>query len=71
MHINDFCKIGKALNDNNIPFTILKGLAVITYYNDDLGTRMMNDIDLLVDKNDYSNPHLPYTPLLSQDQKDP
>ncbi|MCK5811891.1 MAG: nucleotidyltransferase family protein [Clostridiales bacterium] len=50
IHFNNLLSVGRELNKNHIPFTVIKGLAIILTYDQDKGLRHMNDIDLLVTK---------------------
>lgn len=50
IHFKNLLTVGKELNNNYIPFTVIKGLAIMLTYDQDKGLRHMNDIDLVVSK---------------------
>lgn len=52
LSVQDMCK--KVFDENSIPFTIIKGAAVSSLYNDP-GLRSMGDIDILVSPKDFEN----------------
>ena len=49
---NEFSKISKSLNENNIPFIVMKGVALAELIYKDIALRPMSDIDLIVKTED-------------------
>ncbi len=52
---NEFSKIFKALNENNIPFIVVKGAALAELIYKDIALRPMADLDLIVKTEDIWN----------------
>jgi len=50
MHLKNLYLIGKQLNEQNIPFSVIKGMSMLLYYYKNNALRYMNDIDIVVKK---------------------